>query len=264
MPKAATFLAVALIVGMICALACSTVYGAPLANPPAFWLIYSYWLLVTVALGSQIVLNARSGRAYGQLEPHVFLSNWLENVGWILFSWTTGDPVYLVSRFAGLWFDQIVFWQILISQKGGTPRERRLRIVVLAGPPFLVSLFALIGIPLLFAEIMQKSWMHTTVSSIIGIVWLYVVLSWVRQLKKNRSVGVLSGRDFSLLIPLLIELFLLFALLNEYLSGSHRIVPYVTMGISLLVNTALLIQSALHHRAWLKLTSEERARLGGC
>lgn len=261
--KILALLLVSLAVGMACLATCTLVYGSARANVPAFLTIYSYWMLVTIALGSQILLNFRSGRAHGQLDPHVFISNWLENAGWILFSWTSGDPVYLISRFAGLWFDQIVFWQILVSQTTGSLRKRLPRFLLFAAPPFVGSLGVLFGPPLLFSDHVQQPGIHTTVSSLVLIVWLYVVVSWVQQFQRNRAVGVLSGRDFSLLIPLLIEIFLLFALLNEFLSGAFRFVPLVTMGISFAVNTALLIQSQLHYRAWHRLTPDEQAHIVG-
>jgi hypothetical protein len=248
------------VIFLICMAVCSSVYGAPFNNSSAFASMYSCWVLVVVAVGSQILLNHRSGRAHGQLNPHLFISNWLENVGWILFTWTTGDPVYLITRFAGLWFDQFIFLQILLSSPSLSAIKRRDTILTYCLPSFLISLFILCGVPFLPATIIKAPLTKAAVSAFVSIIWIYVALAWIRQIVRNKVVGVISGRDFSILIPLLIEIFLIFTLINEYQSGTNRILPYLTMGISLIINTVITIQTSRYWYLWNKLSVEEQQR----
>lgn len=256
--KVLPFSLVCRVIFLICMAVCSSVYGAPFNNSSAFASMYSCWVLVVVAVGSQILLNYRSGRAHGQLNPHLFISNWLENVGWILFTWTTGDPVYVITRFAGLWFDQFIFLQIILSSPSLSGTKRRDTILTYCLPSFLISLFVLGGVPFLPATIIKAPLLKAAVSAFVSIIWIYVAIAWIRQIVRNKVVRVVSGRDFSILIPLLIEIFLIFTLINEYQSGTNRLVPYLTVGISLIINTIITIQTSCYWYLWNKMSIEEQ------
>jgi len=125
-------------------------------------------------------------------------------------------------------------------------------------PSFFISLFVLGGVPFLPANIIKSPVTQAAISTFVSIIWIYVALAWIRQIVRNKVVGVVSGRDFSILIPLLIEIFLIFTLINEYESGTNRLLPYLTMGISLIINTVITIQTSRYWYLWNKLSVEDQ------
>ena len=228
---------------------CRAVYGGALANPPAAFYIWTTWFLVAAAVGDQILKNFRSGRAADQLAWNTFLSNLVENMAWVLLSHATGDPIYLVSHLFGITFDQFVLWQMIASSRAAARFGPFRALLLYASMPFLLVLFSLVGVPYFFPEIRSPAGEYLAGAATLAT-WGWSAVGWGLQIHRNWKVGVLTGRDFSLWIPVLLEISLLSGILNELLSGTNRAVPYLIFSVGLVINTILMTQCLYYWRRW--------------
>jgi hypothetical protein len=201
-------------------------------------------------VGDQILRNWKSNRASEQLSWNVFLANISENVAWSLLSWSVGDPVIIIARGPGLLMDQIVFWQMLLSTQEAQEKGKALVWCKYALAPFMVTVFSVAAVPLCFLSQIRTDQNTAALKWIVGVLWLWSAAGWMLQIKKNKQSGILTGRDFSPKIPVLVEFYLASWLFHEYINGRTGITMYVTMGVALVINTTLLTQSLYYYTLW--------------
>jgi hypothetical protein len=212
------------------------------------------WQVVFIAVGDQIIRNARGGRAAQQLSWTVFLANIGENFAWVLQGWGVNDPVVVIARIPGLFFDQIVFWQMLWSTEEAQRKGKLFVWLKYAMTGFVLSVAAVTVVPLFFLPQLRSALIPEGLKWFTGVIWIASAIGWALQFWKNKKSDVLTGRDFSPKIPILVQFFLASWLLNEYYNGHTGFQMYFINGIALTINTVLLVQSLNYVRLWRKVS----------
>ena len=216
----------------------------------AFITLFLNWQVVFLAVGDQIVRNWRSGRADKQLSWMVFLPNIVENFAWVLLGWGVSDPVVVLARIPGMFFDQIVFWQMLWTTKEAERKGKFFVWLKYGSIIFAFSVAAVTVVPLFLLSELRAGQVPKLLKYFTGSVWLVSALGWAMQFRKNQKSDVLTGRDFSPKIPILVEFFLASWILNEYFNGHTGLAMYLINSVALVINTVLLIQSFHYVRLW--------------
>jgi hypothetical protein len=252
---------------LVVAVSLLTTYAMSIRSGLASWrepfiTICLNWLVVMVGVGDQIRRNAKSNRAAEQLSWNVFLSNIAENMAWALLSWAIREPIILIARGPGLLLDQVVFWQMLFSTKEAKARGKAYVWGKYALMPVVATVLVVAVVPIWFAPHVQTEGSVAALKIAVLLTWLWTTIGWVEQIVKNNLSGKLTGRDFSLKIPLLVELYLASWLFYEFRQGRTGWLMYATMGTSLAINTFLLIQSLRYAWAWNK-SERERTKAAG-
>ncbi len=208
------------------------------------------WAVVTIGLGDQIAKNSRSGRASDQLSWNGTLANMSENITWSMLSWSVGDPVIWLARAPGLLLIQIIFWQMLFSTEESERKGKVFVWLKYAAVPFLLTAVAVIFIPVYFLPLIRQRDAIVVLKSLTGAMWFWSACGLFLQIRKNMKSGVKTGRDYSLKLAALVEFSIASWLLHEFVDGHTGATMYLTMSISLSLNTVLLIQAVYYIRRW--------------